>query len=157
VLILEKTMFYRANSLRSRVAPYGSLWCRSFYSEKESSSRILHRKSSWLLVAVLAGGGYSYYTLRNKLHTTQPLLGLCAQQKQDEFRVAGKGSEDMNLKRDSELWMSQQEQISPKRRAAVFSLGIGGVVQQQCDSEVTYTSYRLLVSTVVDSIPTVPQ
>ena len=113
---------------------YGYLWRRnigrSFYSEKGSSSRILQRKSSWMLVGVLAGGGYSYYTLRDKLHTPQPVLGLSAQQNQDEFRVGGKGSEDMNLKRDSEMWMSQQEQVSPKRRAAIFSLGIGGVLHQ---------------------------
>jgi len=81
-------------------------------------------------VGVLAGGGCSYYTLRDKLRTTQPVLGLSAQQNQDEFRVGGKGNEDMNLKRDSEMWMSQQEKISPKRGAAIFSLGIGGMIHQ---------------------------
>ena len=120
-------MFFIANGLRGRVAPYGPLWRRSFHSKVGNSARVLQRKSSWLLVAVLAGGGgYSYYTLRDKLHITPPLLGLNAQQNKDEFRVGG--SDDMNLKRDSEMWMSQQGQISPKRSAAVFSLGIGGVV-----------------------------
>jgi len=130
-----------------------SLWsrtfrCRSFYSQAGNTLRVLQRKSPWLLVGALAGGAYSYYVLHHKLHTT-PVLGLRVQQNDDEFRVGGKGGDDRSLKKDSEIWMAQQGQISPKRRAMVLSLGVGGVAYQSCDAKVMHTFTGFLLAVVL--------
>ena len=105
---------------------------RNFHLDSRNVARRLQDNAWWwLLPAGLLSAGYCYYRRRHHLWT-MPSVSLNAANSpsgQGDFSVtvAGNKNGNMDLKRDAEEWMQNKDiGISNTRRAAVFSLGIGG-------------------------------
>lgn len=104
---------------------------RNFHFDSRIVARRLQDNVWWLLPAGLLSAGYGYYKHRHQLWSIPSVSSNAANQPggKDEFSVAVAGNRDgnMDLKRDAGEWMQNKDiAISNTRRAAVFTIGIGG-------------------------------